>query len=206
MAKAPYVASVVNPLTSQGASGLSKDRATGYLSVTVTENPGALSVDDAQTIIDAAQRPAAVGGDRGPDGRPARSEGVQAGDRVERADRDRRRDGDPHVRLRDRGRDGAAHLQRDRGPRRDAVDRLHPQPCDDRLDRGADPGHDDRPGRRDRLRAVHRHAPPSRTPGRRWNCTSRSPARSRPPVARSPSPAGPSPSPCSRSRSPTSRW
>ena len=38
------------------------------------------------------------------------------------------------------------------------------------------------------------------------DCTSRSPARSRPPAARSPSPAGPSPSPCSPSRSPASRW
>ena len=34
VAKAPDVASVVNPLTSQGASALSKDQATGYLSVT----------------------------------------------------------------------------------------------------------------------------------------------------------------------------
>ena len=48
MAKAPNVASVVNPLTSQGASALSKDQATGYLSVTSTVSPGALSVDDAQ--------------------------------------------------------------------------------------------------------------------------------------------------------------
>jgi RND superfamily putative drug exporter len=62
VAKAPYVASVVNPLTSAGASGLSKDQATGYLSVTLTENPGALSVDDAQAIIDAAQRPAQSAG------------------------------------------------------------------------------------------------------------------------------------------------
>src|SRR5437764_11213100 len=31
VAKAPYVASVVNPLSSQGASALSKDQATGYL-------------------------------------------------------------------------------------------------------------------------------------------------------------------------------
>ena len=36
VAKAPYVASVVNPLTQQGASALSKDQATGYLSVTPT--------------------------------------------------------------------------------------------------------------------------------------------------------------------------
>ena len=58
VAKAPDVASVVNPLTSQGASALSKDQRTGYLSVTLSVSPGAMSVDDAQTIIDAAAKPA----------------------------------------------------------------------------------------------------------------------------------------------------
>ncbi|MGB0093270.1 MAG: MMPL family transporter [Solirubrobacteraceae bacterium] len=43
VAKSPDVASVVNPLTSQGASALSKDQATGYLSVTLSVSPGALS-------------------------------------------------------------------------------------------------------------------------------------------------------------------
>ncbi len=58
VAKAPYVASVVNPLTSQGASALSTSKATGYLSVTTTVSAGQLSVGDAQTIIDAATKPA----------------------------------------------------------------------------------------------------------------------------------------------------
>ncbi len=58
VAKAPYVASVVNPLTQQGASALSKDQSTGYLSVTLSVAPGALSVGDAQRIIDAADGPA----------------------------------------------------------------------------------------------------------------------------------------------------
>ncbi len=62
VAKAPYVASVVNPLTSQGASALSKDQSTGYLSVTLSVSPGALSVDDAQTIINAAEEPAQAAG------------------------------------------------------------------------------------------------------------------------------------------------
>ena len=62
VAKAPDVASVVNPLTSQGASALSKDQRTGYLSVTLSVSPGALSVDDAQTIIDAAAKPAQATG------------------------------------------------------------------------------------------------------------------------------------------------
>ncbi len=62
VAKAPHVASVVNPLTQQGASALSKDKATGYLSVTLSVSPGALSVDDAQKIIDAAQKPAQTAG------------------------------------------------------------------------------------------------------------------------------------------------
>jgi RND superfamily putative drug exporter len=61
VAKAPHVASVVNPLTPQGASALSKDQATGYLSVTLSESPGELSVDEAQTIVDAANPAKAAG-------------------------------------------------------------------------------------------------------------------------------------------------
>ena len=54
VAKAPHVASVVNPLTPEGASALSKDQTTGYLSVTLGVSPGELSKEEAQTIIDAA--------------------------------------------------------------------------------------------------------------------------------------------------------
>ena len=61
VAKAPFVASVVNPLTSQGASALSKDQATGYLSVTTSVSPGSLSEDQAQKIIDAANPAKAAG-------------------------------------------------------------------------------------------------------------------------------------------------
>jgi putative drug exporter of the RND superfamily len=62
VAKAPHVASVVNPLTSQGASALSKDESTGYLTVGLKVAPGSLSVQDAQTIIDAAAKPAKAAG------------------------------------------------------------------------------------------------------------------------------------------------
>jgi putative drug exporter of the RND superfamily len=62
VAKAPDVASVVNPLTSQGAAALSQNQATGYLSVTLSVNPGQLSKDDAQTIINAAAKPAEAAG------------------------------------------------------------------------------------------------------------------------------------------------
>jgi RND superfamily putative drug exporter len=62
VAKAPDVASVVNPLTAQGASALSKDQRTGYVSVTLSVSPGAMSVGDAQTIIDAAAKPAQAAG------------------------------------------------------------------------------------------------------------------------------------------------
>jgi putative drug exporter of the RND superfamily len=61
LAKAPHVASVVNPLTPQGASALSKDKATGYLSVTLAVSPGELSVSEVQTIIDAANPAKAAG-------------------------------------------------------------------------------------------------------------------------------------------------
>jgi len=62
VAKAPHVASVVNPLTQQGASALSKDKATGYLAVTTSVNAGELTVADAQTIINAASEPAEKAG------------------------------------------------------------------------------------------------------------------------------------------------
>jgi RND superfamily putative drug exporter len=62
VAKVPNVASVVNPLTPQGASALSKDRSTGYLTIGLKVSPGALSVQDAQTIIDAAAKPARAAG------------------------------------------------------------------------------------------------------------------------------------------------
>jgi putative drug exporter of the RND superfamily len=62
VAKAPDVASVVNPLTSAGASALSKNQRTGYLSVTLSVSPGAMSADDAQNIIDAAATPAQAAG------------------------------------------------------------------------------------------------------------------------------------------------
>jgi RND superfamily putative drug exporter len=62
VAKAPNVASVINPLTSQGASSLSKDQTTGYLTVGLKVSPGSLSVEDAQKIIDAAATPAQAAG------------------------------------------------------------------------------------------------------------------------------------------------
>jgi len=62
VAKSPDVASVINPLSPQGASALSKDQATGYLSVTLSVNPGQLSAGDAQAIINAAAQPAHAAG------------------------------------------------------------------------------------------------------------------------------------------------
>src|SRR3984885_1514659 len=62
LAKNHEVASVVNPLTPPGASALSKDQSTGYLSVTLAVSPGSLSEGDAQTIIDAAAKPAQAAG------------------------------------------------------------------------------------------------------------------------------------------------
>src|ERR1700727_3466575 len=56
-AKGANVASCGNPLPSQGASQLSKDQSTGYISVTTSVNPGTLSTQQAQDIIDAASGP-----------------------------------------------------------------------------------------------------------------------------------------------------
>jgi putative drug exporter of the RND superfamily len=61
VAKNPNVASVVNPLTPQGASALSKDKTTGYLSVTLAVSPGELSTGEAQSIIDGADPAKAAG-------------------------------------------------------------------------------------------------------------------------------------------------
>jgi len=61
VAKEPNVASVVSPLSPQGAAALSKDKTTGYLSVTLAVPPGELSVDDVHTIIDGANPAKAAG-------------------------------------------------------------------------------------------------------------------------------------------------
>ncbi len=61
VAGAPFVASVVNPLTPQGAGALSKDQSTGYLSVTTSVSPGSLSTAQVQEIIDAAAPARAAG-------------------------------------------------------------------------------------------------------------------------------------------------
>jgi putative drug exporter of the RND superfamily len=62
VAKNPNVASVINPLTQQGAAQLSKDKSTGYLSVGLKVSPGSLSKEDAQNIINAAADPAKAAG------------------------------------------------------------------------------------------------------------------------------------------------
>ncbi len=61
VAKEPNVASVVSPLSPQGAAALSKDKQTGYLSVTLGVSPGELSVSEAQEIIDGADPAKAAG-------------------------------------------------------------------------------------------------------------------------------------------------
>jgi putative drug exporter of the RND superfamily len=61
IAKEPNVASVVSPLSPQGAAALSKDKQTGYLSVTLGVSPGELSVSEAEEIIDGADPAKAAG-------------------------------------------------------------------------------------------------------------------------------------------------
>ena len=45
-----------------GRRWICQDQATGYLSVTMSVDPGSLTVDDAQTIINAAAKPAQAAG------------------------------------------------------------------------------------------------------------------------------------------------
>ncbi len=61
IAKEPNVASVVSPLSPQGAGALSKDKQTGYFSVTLGVSPGELSVSEAEEIIEGADPAKAAG-------------------------------------------------------------------------------------------------------------------------------------------------
>jgi putative drug exporter of the RND superfamily len=61
LAKEPNVASVVSPLSPQGAGALSKDQQTGYFSVTLGVSPGELSVSEAEEIIEGADPAKAAG-------------------------------------------------------------------------------------------------------------------------------------------------
>jgi len=61
IAKEPNVASVVSPLSPQGAGALSKDEQTGYFSVTLAVSPGELSVSEAEEIIEGADPAKAAG-------------------------------------------------------------------------------------------------------------------------------------------------
>jgi putative drug exporter of the RND superfamily len=62
LSKQPDVASVVSPVTPAGASALSKDQTTGYLSVTLSVSPGSMSKTDAQSVIDSAAKPMQAAG------------------------------------------------------------------------------------------------------------------------------------------------
>jgi len=61
LAKEPNVASVVSPLSPQGAAALSKDKQTGYFSVTLGVSPGELSVSEGEEIIEGADPAKAAG-------------------------------------------------------------------------------------------------------------------------------------------------
>jgi putative drug exporter of the RND superfamily len=53
--KAPHVIRTVSPLSTEGASALSKDKKIGYISVTLDVGPSDLSKGEAQDIIDATK-------------------------------------------------------------------------------------------------------------------------------------------------------
>jgi RND superfamily putative drug exporter len=61
IAKESNVASVVSPLSPQGAGALSKDKQTGYFSVTLGVSPGELSVSESEEIIEGADPAKAAG-------------------------------------------------------------------------------------------------------------------------------------------------
>ena len=191
LSNADGVEKAVSPLSDKGSDQLSKDGTTGYVSLTLSIGQGELEEDAGE----GDPRRRAAGGRRRLGrlrGRLPRPGALEAVDPLERGDRDRRRRDHPAVRVRDRRRDVAADRHRDRLGRLRPVADLHPQPPDDGLDRRPDPRDDDRPRRRDRLLAVHRH-PLSRA------------ARGRGRAAARPSPGRPR-ARAARSRSPAARW
>jgi RND superfamily putative drug exporter len=52
--KTPHVTAAVSPLSAQGASALSKDKKIGYISVALDVGQGAITEDEAQAVLDAA--------------------------------------------------------------------------------------------------------------------------------------------------------
>ncbi len=62
VSKQKYVASAISPLTSQGASQLSKDQTIGYISVTLNVNPGSLTQQQVQDIVNVAYKPLKAAG------------------------------------------------------------------------------------------------------------------------------------------------
>ncbi len=112
------------------------------------------------------------------DRRRVRIVGDAARDGLVRADRPAGRDDHPADRVRLRGRDGPA--DRDGGDRPRDGDRPHADPGGVRERAGVrhDPVVDDRAGRRDRLRPVHRHALPAE-PARRHGAVARDRPRDR---------------------------
>ena len=107
-----------------------------------------------------AGRPSAQGGPRGRVRRLPRSEGLQAGDAPQRGDRPQHGGDRAAGHVRHRRRDGAADLHRDHRAGQRALDHHAAESRLGGADRRADAGDDDRARGRDRLRAVHRHAPP----------------------------------------------
>ena len=154
----PHVIAVTNPFETPGA--LSPDGTIGYAQVAYDQPAVDLGVEPFEALqATARRRPLARPG--GGDRRRVRLVGDAARDGDVRADRPAGRDDHPADRVRLRGRDGTADRDgRDR-PRHGDRPRPDPGGVHERAGVRHDPVVDDRPGRRDRLRPVHRHALPA---------------------------------------------
>ncbi len=165
VAKAPHVASVVNPLTPAGRQRLEQGQV-DRLPVGDTGGLTGRTVRLRSANDHRRGQPGQGGRTGGGDRRAARPEGLQNIDRVQRADRDRRGDGDPDVHVRHGRLDAATDSQCRARVALDARNHPPARARDQRADRRPDARDDDRAGRGHRLRAVHCHPPPART-GRR---------------------------------------
>ena len=160
----PHVAGVVSPYSSRGAVQVSPNRMTAFATVNYDQPANVLAERDRQAAAGAGgggSRARSAGRGGRPGGRERGGVHCRPGDRG-RGGRSADHPADD-VRLAGRGWDAADH--RRAGPdHRRGVDRAR-HPRHEPLEHLPGAGADDRPGRRDRLFAVHRHSLPGELPG-----------------------------------------
>ena len=167
MKKAPHVYSVTNPLSSAGQTAglLSKDKQTAFAPVLLDVGSGDLDMEIGAGGLRHHQ--ACAGRRHQGRGRGVhRQRALRATDREQRGRRHPRRDVHPDAGPRQPGRHGDADHRGRRRSRDRARDGRTDGPPGRDAGHGRDPGDDDRPGSRHRLRPVPDHATSGTARGR----------------------------------------